>query len=262
MIKINVFYFFGVSISLSALRALNANTKYSDAAATLNMVKWVMTGLLSGELYNFKTSLNAGTQFLTIISDHNDKAMAQLEQSPAGEDLLGWGATQIVTALDQYIPLLRAEMEVADTYFVRPKGGFDTTQLVENGVSIFPGGLDSKVPEVVDDCNAAARCIAFELPTAAGFHLHRVNEAVLRRYYDAVTNGDPRPDGRTMHAYLQSMTDKEVGDPKVIAALTGLKDLHRNPVMHPEHTIESVDEALALHGTIYSAISHMLAAIN
>ena len=88
--------------------------------------------------------------------------------------------------------------------------------------------------------------------------MHRANEAVLRRYYDAVTNGADRPKGRSIHAYLSSMKDKNVGDPKVISSLKDLKDLHRNPVLHPEHNIESVEKALALHGIICSVMIHML----
>ncbi|CDO34012.1 hypothetical protein SPHV1_100046 [Novosphingobium sp. KN65.2] len=54
------------------------------------------------------------------------------------------------------------------------------------------------------------------------------------------------------------MADLKVGDPKVIEVLKGLKDLHRNPLMHPDDSIESEDEALSLYAAIRAAIGYML----
>jgi hypothetical protein len=108
------------------------------------------------------------------------------------------------------------------------------------------------------DLEQATRCIAFELFTAAGFHLHRANEAVLRRYWDAVTNGATRPASRNMRDYLNELNKLKAGDAKVKATLKDLKDLHRNPLIHPEQTLENVDDAIALMNGVHTAVPNML----
>jgi hypothetical protein len=143
-------------------------------------------------------------------------------------------------------------------YVVQPKAGYDTTVLIESGARCFPDDVWTKAPDAVSDLNQGTRCIAFELFTAAGFHLHRANEAVLRRYWDAVTKGAPRPASRNMGDYLNEMNAKGVGDSKVKSALKDLKDLHRNPLIHPEHSLETADEAIALMNGIHNVIVYML----
>lgn len=146
-------------------------------------------------------------------------------------------------------------------YVVTQKAGYDTAILIENGAACFPEDLATKVPEAIPDIAAATRCIAFELPTAAGFHLHRANESVLRAYWDAVTNGDQRPQSRNIGDYLNQLDAKKVGEDTVKSALRDLKDMHRNPLIHPEHSLDTVDDAIALMNSIHSVPVHMLKAI-
>ena len=141
------------------------------------------------------------------------------------------------------------------------KGGHDTKVLLERGEDFFPADLATKVPGAIFDIQQATRCIAFELPTAAGYHLHRANEAVLRRYWDVVTSGAAPPKNRAAALYLTEMEKKGVGDPKVIAALRDLVKLHRNPLAHPDESLESVNQAITLVGAINAVFVHMLKAI-
>ena len=123
---------------------------------------------------------------------------------------------------------------------------------------MFPDELTTKVPDAIFDIKEAGKCMAFELPTAAGFHLHRAIEAVLHRYYDAVTDGTERPKTRNIGDYLKKMNEMNVGDSKVKSALKDLKDLHRNPLIHPEDSLESIDDVIALLGSIHAVVVHML----
>jgi len=87
------------------------------------------------------------------------------------------------------------------------------------------------------------------------------NESILHRYYDAVTAGKARPSGRNIGDYLAELRKYSAGDPKVLSALKDLKDLHRNPLIHPEDSLEDIDEAIALVNAIHSVAVHMLKAI-
>ncbi|MGS1016873.1 hypothetical protein [Allosphingosinicella humi] len=170
----------------------------------------------------------------------------------------GWRISGVITAFKKFDAVLTAELQTSALYYVPGKGGFDTACLTDQGDALFPADLGSKVPSAVSDVKAGARCIAFDLYTAAGFHFHRANEAVLRAYFDALAGSANRPKTRNMGDYLKKMSDLGVGDARVIDVLKSLKDLHRNPLMHPDDVIATLDEALNLHAAIRAAIGYML----
>jgi hypothetical protein len=131
------------------------------------------------------------------------------------------------------LPVFGAELAVLPLYGVTRKAGFALPTLIENGAACFPTEIRSKAPEALPDLDQATRCIAFELFTAAGFHLDRANEAVLRRYWDAVTNGATRPASRNMGDYLNELNKLNAGDAKVKAAL---KDRSERPSPQSSHS--------------------------
>jgi len=85
----------------------------------------------------------------------------------------------------------------------------------------------------------------------------RATELVVRRYWDAVTSGKQRPDRFNIGEYLREMEKENVGDPKTLATLKQIKDLHRNELMHPEVSLD-IDEAISLLGIAQSAIAAMM----
>ncbi|MGL4395614.1 MAG: hypothetical protein ACRCS9_03650 [Hyphomicrobium sp.] len=166
----------------------------------------------------------------------------------------------VIGALETFEPILKGELRAADAYFVSKKGGFDTIDLIVRAEVLFPADLPDKVPDAVPDIQEAGRCIAFDLGTAAGFHLLRASEAVLLKYWDAVTAGAPRPKNRNLGRYIKRLDEMQAGDAKVRATLRQIKDLHRNSLVHPEDVL-TADEAIDLLGIIRSAVSAMLKAI-
>lgn len=175
-----------------------------------------------------------------------------------GDEIHPWQISLLKDQFRTFESTFLAELQGSPLYLVFSKGGFDVVCLTDSGLTLFPDSLQMKAPEAVDDANAAAKCIAFELLTAAGFHLHRATEAVLRRYFDVVAGHDQRPRTRNIGDYLHKMEKLEVGDRRVIDVLRSLKDLHRNPLMHPEDTISDVNEALSLYAAVRAAIGYML----
>jgi hypothetical protein len=179
------------------------------------------------------------------------------------EDLTGrtYGAYEVYS-LDQlygkFETLFLAELQAASLYLVSPKGGYDTPTLIERGEEAFGSDLAAKVPVALSDIRQAMRCIAFELPTAAGFHLHRAHESVLRIYWDNVTGRKKRPRENNMGVYLRELDKLKAGREQTRLHLRSIKDFHRNPLMHPEQALETVDEAIDLQAAIRSSIGYML----
>lgn len=100
------------------------------------------------------------------------------------------------------------------------------------------------------DFREAGKCLAFELPTAAGFHAMRATESVLREYYGLVTGKDPaKTDWGTCIQELKNAGANK----KVLQVLDQIRDLHRNPLSHPQDFL-SLREALGLFDIAKSAI--------
>lgn len=174
------------------------------------------------------------------------------------EEISEWTIRILKEEFRKFEAILLAELQNSPLYLVFSKGGFDVVCLTDDGLALFPATFNAKVPEAAEDAAAGAKCIAFEVFTAAGFHFHRANEAVLRRYFDVVAGETNRPRSRNIGDYIKKMESLNVGDSRVLDVLKSIKDLHRNPLMHPDDRIETADEALSLYAAIRAAIGYML----
>ncbi len=195
------------------------------------------------------------------LVDAIDQMLDILSKSDFAEDCMPEAKAQFMNvyrALGVFEPVMVAELQSMPIFFVPPRGAFDNAYLIERGDAMFPPSLLEKAPETELDVQQAGRCIAFNLPTAAGFHMHRANEAVLRRYYDGIMGAGQRPRVESMGTLLAAMKKAGAGDKNIIAALDALKEFHRNPLMHPEHTLADLDEAMNLYCAIRASIGYML----
>lgn len=255
MIAIDGFYLYSLGASIHPLSELKGDAQITDWFLPLLTGQSATETFIDNSVYEPKFSRAAGMSLLAaikpLISDYNRTSAISIFE-----------AYQVTSALTAFETVLTAELSQINVFMVKKKRGYDTGDLVHRGWVMFPETLATKVPESVVDMQFATRCIAFELPTAAGFHLHRANESILHRYFDAVSNGAKRPEGRNIGDYLARLRENKWGEEKVLSALKDLKDLHRNPLIHPEDSLEDVDEALALLGSIHAAVVLMLKAIS
>ncbi len=137
----------------------------------------------------------------------------------------------------------------------RKKGAFSTKDLVENAHHQIPKPSRDGVPQITrDDFDQAGKCLAFDVYTAAAFHLLRGTEAVLREYYSLVVPGPKQADPkmRNWGTYIR-LLKQHGGSPTIIAVVDHLRDAYRNPVLHPEETFNE-ERLLALFGLCVSAI--------
>lgn len=187
-------------------------------------------------------------------------AVAEGEQSPAMEPLSWAEANAITNAIRDFEPVLAAELQEKPTYSVQKKGIFHTPDLIERADCIFSTALS--IPAVArEEIKAAGRCLAFELWTATGFHIFRGTETLILEYYDALTAGQKplKESDRNWGKYIKLLAD-EGADSKVTEYLQYLKDNHRNPIMHPEITLDA-DAAIALFLAAPNAIVPLAKAI-
>lgn len=257
MQRINGAYLYELAEDLRVLSKIKVqdtprSTNYFDCLTAKDVLKgFLFASIFSG---SFRTSATAATELLKEL----DYIAPDIHQNVDWEEqIYAWRFNKLQNLFTRFEAVLTAELQGTALYFVANKGGYDTLALTDYGEALFPLDLQSKTPEAVSDVKAGARCIAFELFTAAAFHFHRANEAVLRRYFDEVAGAGKRPKTNNMGDYLKKLRELGLGDPKVIAVLQSIKDLHRNPIMHPEEQITTAEEAISLLSAIRASIGYM-----
>jgi hypothetical protein len=162
---------------------------------------------------------------------------------------------------NQLEPILQGELSIQNAYLIRPKRAYDIDVLIEDAAKLFSDEVRlSLAPIERYDIAQAGKCLAFEVPTAALFHIFRAADSVLRRYYRCATGIDPKPKMRNWGAYIKNLRSCHANE-KILGALEQMKDLHRNPVIHPEAEA-TIEEALSYIGIAESVISAMVLEIN
>ena len=260
MKRVDGSFLYNLGAALHPLATIKPEQSFLKGFPVVYSAQFWLDAFLNKSIFKPKTSYAKGHALLTLLDEAWEKGMN--EQTSTEE--ISTNAYNIQEGLRQFETVLTAELGLEDLYLVFQKRGYDNEALINNAMRLFPEDLAEKVPTAEFDIKQAGKCIAFELCTAAGFHLHRANEAVLHRYYDVVTDGAKRPENRTMGAYITALEAKKCGDAKALAALKSLKDLDRNPLIHPDESvepIESIDDAIALLNSVHTAIVHMLKAI-
>jgi len=253
---INGYYLYELGAQLRPLTQLHwQSTAWNVGHFPMLIARGALGTLLNNSVYQLRTCYQEGNELLTLI----DELVAQMPPPQQQNELMpSLALWTIVDKAAKFETVLKAELGVTPMFYVPPRHNIDMSGYINAGHLSFPAELAVKVPEALPDAQQAARCIAFDLPTAAGFHLHRANESVLRKYFDAVAGVENRPRSRNMGDYIKKLESLGKGDAKVIAALRDLKDLHRNPLMHPEEHILSADDAIGLMGGVRQVIGLML----
>ncbi|MBN8912121.1 MAG: hypothetical protein J0H65_08700 [Rhizobiales bacterium] len=251
MIRIDGAYLYNLGSRIKPIVEMSSTEENEEIRYLIFLAENSMKSLLQTQVFNLRTCVSSGRAFLTALEHASKKLSAE------GAKLSSMDIWRLKQAGEKFENVLTSELGTTDLYYVVPKGSHRTVDLIEDGRAAFPDDLSDKVPKAVFDVQEATRCLAYERYTACGFHLHRANEAVLRIYWDVVTKGATRPKQENMGVYLSELKRRKKGSAKIRNILTEIKDMHRNPIIHPEHTLDQKD-AMALMGVIHASITYML----
>jgi hypothetical protein len=251
MIRLDLSYFYRLALVFREAASADGNVAVSEIWLALYRAEQAIEILFNDRAMagTFRRAHASGTSLYA--------EMREVRLRPWTEIYTDYDKARIDGLIDQFVTILQSELSVADAYYVVQKRGLDTIALVSEGEVLFPESLPEKVPEAIPDLREAAKCIAFELSTASGFHLMRVVESVIRRYWEVVTGNKPKPKQRNIGTYIRGLKAAKCGDEKVLAALQQLKDLHRNVITHTEAFLD-VDKAVSLLGMCRSVVDAML----
>lgn len=152
--------------------------------------------------------------------------------------------------------VLDTDLSHQPVYCVFPKRAYDIQILTSDATQIFSPAVRAALTEEEEyNLKEAGRCLAFEVPTAAGFHLFRALDSVLQRYVKLVKGSLPK--NKNWGQYIKAL-EENGADRKITGILFQLKEFHRNPIIHPDARL-NVEDALSLIGVAESALSMMVA---
>jgi len=225
MQRIDGFYLYQLGHRLHRLSEVRAKLWDGDTFAVkkrhvvpeLKQAEMALGQFLFSSVFELKVAATPGQALLAALNDlikvcegcdDDNEYLEFLEYSPVRE------------AFNEFEAVLKAELSKTGMFLVASKNAMDTLTLIEAGHEAFPLSLMDKVPEAIPDVRQAMSCIAFELPTASAFHLHRANEAVLKKYWIAHANGKGLPERSTMGQIVEAMEREKIGKEEIRVAST------------------------------------------
>ncbi len=197
MEKINPYAFYKLGLELqplSAVTVVGGKVSVREMFWPLWTAKQALERLNAGypiDLNFAKGSANALEKAVNeIFNEHFVDEKGEMKFPEPNENLTiwSWQWNRVSGELLTFQTVFQTEMENATTYQVSKKGLYSTVELVESAEQIFPADLLAFVPQKTrDDFHAAGRCLAFNLPTAAGFHAARGIEGEIELYWQTFT---------------------------------------------------------------------------
>lgn len=159
----------------------------------------------------------------------------------------------ITTAAATFASILRSEISELETYLFAEAGTHSVAKLLRRAEATFMGLEGELPPEVVSEIREWGKCVAYELPTAAGFHILRATELMIIHYLDRVSPGitasilDP-----SWKTYIDALRRAKCAD-TITSSLHQIRNLYRNRVIHPEEIL-TAPQSEAISGVAKAAI--------
>jgi hypothetical protein len=152
--------------------------------------------------------------------------------------------------------LAEAEGQVA---FIASDGRYAVSKLLDDVGGLMGEHVFDGLPALAQyDFQQAGRAIAFDLPTAAAFHLLRGTEAVLRDFYLRTVKRDRIKEPRMWGPMVTALRARRNPPPAVLLTnLDSLRAHFRNPTQHPEKVYD-LDEAQDLMALAFDAVARMV----
>lgn len=175
----------------------------------------------------------------------------------------GFRLNVVVNRAKEFETVLANELPGLATYIVYQKGIYSTDELISEADRHVPESLREALPaKAKEDIRQSGRCLAFEVGTASAFHMWRAVESVMDCYHEALTGKtfDRQGVNRGWFKYIEALVEA-AAETKITKFLDHIREEYRNPVSHPEETVE-LDEAFQLFAAGMSAIGQMLRPIS
>jgi len=174
--------------------------------------------------------------------------------------------TALTLSVEETAAIKEASYQIQTVIFAEAQGvlahvtrdkRFAIDRLLNDVSSLMSPGVFDKLPDIAKyDFGEAGRCIAFEAPTAAAFHLMRGTEDVLKYFYCSIVRRDRV--SLMWGPIVSDLRKKRTPPPTVLLNnLDNLRASFRNPTQHPEK-IYDIEEAQDLFALSVDVVNRMM----
>ncbi|WP_417533009.1 hypothetical protein [Marinobacterium stanieri] len=177
------------------------------------------------------------------------EALDDLDNKDTSIEFAKSEVVKINSAVSVIRKAMDAELQGMYAFVPAPKR-LDLNKLLDSIQEIFSPGTFNSLPEIARyDFSYAGKCIAYELPTAAAFHILRATEAVLRKYYEAMVK-QKRIKSSNWGPIVNDLRSRRSTSKHEILNnhLDNIRASFRNPTQHPEkiYDIHEVQDLFSL----------------
>jgi len=283
MKQFNLDPWFRLGSALQALRDVKDGASRISLIVVLGDAVDVLEGLLSDRitpvLPSMRLAAPAAYQLWQELracypsGSTHDEFMAGWNEPITGED-----AKRVNAAKASLENALRYEMSGLPLFYVSDVLSHDKQILIYEAHRAFPASVQSRLAArqaIRDDVDAAGRSLAFNLPTATGFHILRAFDSLLREIAEHVAGPLPQGEQPSLGPYIVHLEKKwfagatreerrkspgkwPAEQVKLIELLLHLKDNYRNVVTHDSAAVLDEEEAQCLFDFCRDAMRAML----
>lgn len=201
------------------------------------------------EELNLHVSYRASADLIKFKKEIEKSSKTKLTQKDCNE------LSQIAKIL---LPTLQAEIKGYEVFIITDKR-YSIEKLTEKIDQLFSPGVYGYLSDIAQyDISESGKCILYETPTAAAFHILRATESILKKYYKKFLRRSHQ--GKTWGQLLNELRNKQRGKlPNTITLnqLWHIKDSFRNPTNHPEKTYD-INEVQDLFNLCIDVINRMV----
>lgn len=161
-----------------------------------------------------------------------EEFLDKLSESQPNAELTKNQSSELNEIVTDIRKTLMAESKGAIAYIVTDKR-IDVNKLLSDVNSLFAPSIFAELPSIAQyDFSEAGKCIAFELPTSAAFHLMRGTEAMIRKLYLTLIPGGSETLWGNIVRDLRISSNPP---PKpLLDNLDNIRLSFRNPTQHPD----------------------------
>lgn len=185
-----------------------------------------------------------------VFENNIQKILKDLDSSSsASKNIEENMVKKISIAVSHVFETAQVEAKKQQLYQITEKR-YSSDKLLEKVDSLFAHNVFDSMPEIAKfDVKEACSCILFERCTAAGFHLMRAAEAVVKDLYERLSGSLNVPGNGTWGAYetaLAALTTPP--NTEFMEQLRHIRKNFRNPTQHPDkkYDLDEVQDLLNL----------------
>jgi hypothetical protein len=248
------FYVFGCDVH--PLGEVDENDKVRDNPRIIQIMRTVslMAQYMKGNDFSKKYLPSAGDKLFAIRKLLNEKYL-EPEDGGAIPEIVGeYWAKRIREEVQQFETILEDELKKLPIFCCDDEaiGNFSVSKLLKGASNGYPEKTRKHLTQSCrDEIDEAGKCLVYERSTSSGFHILRSIELTIRQYLTAIPGFIMPPLNRQNWGEYLDLLKNNGAMKEVTDHLYNIKVNYRNPLMHPEDTLE-MPEAVSLFGVAQS----------